>query len=636
MKNNGAVSILASFVTLKVLNDTKKYNNSYQILTEFIKYVISTESIYKFSAVEMKNLLNSIFGFKIPEAVIKTTLKNQSFITRADNMYSVDMNNILCDADFLKTKENAESNNSSIINLLIEYIKSKEPDMEIDKQRLTKDFISFLLDDQQNSSGYYINLIGEFILKNENDKNLQESLRAISEGSIIYIGLNHNISETGSITKKLTLYLGTEVLFSLAGFNGEIYKQLAEDFFSQVKVANTNGVKISLKFFAEIKDEIDGFFDSAAMIIDGQSQSVDTVAMKAILNNCKTSSDVKVKKADFYHKLKITYGIVLDDCKDYYCPDNEKYNLESMQYTEVQQQNAWRFISHINKLRKGKIYVNYTDVEYLYVTNTKLTINASREQVEKDKFLNADLDIVGYAVSLNKITNLLWVKLGGGFGKYDYPTNINSVLRARVVLAASLSHNVSEMYQKLKDEHSKGLITEEQLAARIIALKEKTLLPEELEGDSIEDIMDFSADYICRFEEEFKKNKRALYEKEKAIENLNENHNAIMKVKEQEVNEANRIAEEEKNKNKELKEKLTFFEEKEIRNEEKRKKRKNIILFSIKTIVRFVVIIIILLVAVAFFKSDSNVLAIICAILDILAIISSSYAIIKKDIIKYF
>ena len=73
MKNKGAVAILTSFVTLKVLNDTKKYNSSYQILSEFIKYIISTESLYNFSAVKMKNLLNSVFGFNIPEVVIKTT-----------------------------------------------------------------------------------------------------------------------------------------------------------------------------------------------------------------------------------------------------------------------------------------------------------------------------------------------------------------------------------------------------------------------------------------------------------------------------------------------------------------------------------------------------------------------------------
>lgn len=236
MKNKGAVAILTSFVTLKVLNDTKKYNSSYQILSEFIKYIISTESLYNFSAVKMKNLLNSVFGFNIPEVVIKTTLKNIPFIERSDNIYRVNMTNVLCDTNFLETKQNAENNNISIINFLTEYIISKQPDKEIDEHKLTKDFIAFLLDDQQNNSGDYIDIIGEFILKHEKDENLQESLRAIEEGSIIYIGLNNNIGETGSITKKLTLYLGTEVLFSLAGFNGEIYKQLAEDFFVKLKL----------------------------------------------------------------------------------------------------------------------------------------------------------------------------------------------------------------------------------------------------------------------------------------------------------------------------------------------------------------------------------------------------------------
>lgn len=52
------------------------------------------------------------------------------------------------------------------------------------------------------------------------------------------MGLSHSIGENGSITKPLTLYLGTEILFSLAGYNGEIFQQFADDFFAQARIAN--------------------------------------------------------------------------------------------------------------------------------------------------------------------------------------------------------------------------------------------------------------------------------------------------------------------------------------------------------------------------------------------------------------
>ena len=79
---NKSISILASFSTLKILSDTKKYKNSYQILSEFICYIISTQKIYTFTASEMKNKLKTVFGVNIPEAVVKTTSKNLPFVTK--------------------------------------------------------------------------------------------------------------------------------------------------------------------------------------------------------------------------------------------------------------------------------------------------------------------------------------------------------------------------------------------------------------------------------------------------------------------------------------------------------------------------------------------------------------------------
>ena len=100
-------------------------------------------------------------------------------------------------------------------------MQSKLGDSEVCIESLTKELIGFLIDEQQNTFSKYSDLIGEFVLKNEQDKEIQEGLNNIREGSILYIGLIHNIGETGSITKPLTLYLGTEILFSLVGYNKE-------------------------------------------------------------------------------------------------------------------------------------------------------------------------------------------------------------------------------------------------------------------------------------------------------------------------------------------------------------------------------------------------------------------------------
>ena len=87
-------------------------------------------------------------------------------------------------------------------------------------------------------------------------------------------------------------------------------------------------------------------------------------------------------------------------------------------------------------------------------------------------------------------------------------------------MATCITHNVERVYSDIKEQFKNGEITEEKLAARIITLKKKPSLPEEIEGDSIEESMDFSAEYLSRFEEEVKTNKNLLKEKNQIIQDL--------------------------------------------------------------------------------------------------------------------
>ena len=240
MDITNSISLLASFATIKSLSDAKKYHNSYQILAEFIRYIIVTDSLHSFQANEMKNKLNERFGFSIPESVVKTASKRIDNINLVNGNYTVQKTEI--DAVFEEKKNEADSINDNIINLLTEYVRSRSDNFNVEKEDLTKALIKFLVEDQ-HTSGNYIELISEFILINEQNEKIQEGLNRIREGSILYLGINHNIAETGSITKSLTLYLGTEILFSLAGYNGEIYKQLADDFYNIVRSANLSRKK---------------------------------------------------------------------------------------------------------------------------------------------------------------------------------------------------------------------------------------------------------------------------------------------------------------------------------------------------------------------------------------------------------
>ena len=90
MAKENATSLLASFATLKTLSDAKKYTNSYQLLSEFICYIIGTHKINTFSSIEMKNQLKRVFDFDVPEAVVVTSCKSVESISKSNGLFVVD------------------------------------------------------------------------------------------------------------------------------------------------------------------------------------------------------------------------------------------------------------------------------------------------------------------------------------------------------------------------------------------------------------------------------------------------------------------------------------------------------------------------------------------------------------------
>lgn len=619
--NKQSTSILASFVTLKSLTETKTYQSSYQLLSEFIEYIIIEDSVYNFSAIEMKNKLKEFFGFDIPEAVIKTATKSLSYVTKVKTAFQVNHSHIDEMRNKIKilneAKLSAERNSSNILSMLQRYIEEQSPGEIIDQNALEHDFISFLVADQQSYNGKYTRLIGAFIISHENDIKLQECLNDIREGSILYIGINYNINETGSIIKPLTLFLDTEVLFSLMGYNGTIYEQLAKDFYEQVKNANSKERKIHLRYFSDVKKEIDDFFSAATMIVEGKKMPSEKAAMKFITNGCKTAADVKIKQADFYHKLQLAYNIIEDQKTDYYAEANNLNNLESLENNE-QELDAWKFISHINKLRKGKVFNTNLDSEYLFVTNTNDVLRVSREQVECLKRTEARSSVNDYAVSVDWATNILWFKLGNGFGRKEYPANINTVLKAKVVLASNIAHDISKVYNETKKQYEQGKITVEQVAARITALRKQTVLPEELSNENIDEKMEVSSDYVARFEEEVRLNREKLEQKD------------------EELLQKDKIIEEQSVQNREMKEKISFFETKEKELREKKERRRKVKKFAFTVMLRVAVFILItVLVVLAVKYINQTFLNVALITVDVVAAIVSLRKILKSDIEKY-
>ena len=278
MNNKYSNSIMASYATFKELYKSKKYSSPYQILSEFIKYIIVSKSLYAFTSVDIQRYLKEEFGFNPPIAVIRTALKGMKDVFLDHDEYrAINPGN---NKEFRLYRQQSEEKSKIITEALLSY--SEENSItNVDRGKLTQELIAFVLD--EDGTPEYQQLISEFLLLNENNDRIKDAVYNIREGSILYSGLAFNISEFGSLSKPITLFLDTEILFDIIGLNGSLFKTLADDLLNLVKTANRGGTLIVLRYFSKVYEEINQYFYRAERIVSGQGEINLSTAMKKIV-----------------------------------------------------------------------------------------------------------------------------------------------------------------------------------------------------------------------------------------------------------------------------------------------------------------------------------------------------------------
>ena len=642
--------VMASYVTYKELFRGKKYKSPYQILAEFIKYIIIQEKIYQFSCLEIKKMIVDTFGFKLPNAVLKSALKKVECVEengRRDE-YSVDYKKINIDSSFEMYKKNAEQENVRLMTKLVEFTEERfcEKLDESKKQELLVDFMAYLLD--ESNGGDFQDIISIFILKNQENK---EQIQAIREGCILYTGINYDINEVGSIAENLTLYLDVEILFDLYGYNGEIFQTLAIDMIKLAQEANKKKKYIKLRYFEDTKREIEDFFRRAEDIVTGKALLKENIAMKAIVSGCNDVTDISDKQSDFFHTLQYQYGILEDENRGYYEKEQYEANLEGLCLDGIDMndssiQESIKVISHINKLRKNKSFFDYLKSEYIFVTETRKTIEISNKITEMiSEGDEIDGKYVGYVINMNFLTNLLWYKMSKGFGGDELPQNVNAIIKAKIVLSNYIAQNVAKTYDECKVAYEKGDITSEQFAARLIALKNKNIRPEEISVEGIEEDLNFDPDNIRKFEEESNWQKLKLKEKEQELKDIRKSYietnqkvdsmqqelaltredqkeqNKILTKQEKVIEEQSKIINEQKVR-------IEKFEMQERNKEVKKEKRRKVIRFIWHIIIRIVVLVSIVIISYLATKAIKADLATsLSIIVTVIGIIISSTAV---------
>lgn len=653
-----AISVLASYATLRSVFESKQYKNIYQLLSEFIKYVIISEKKHVFTSSDMKNMLKKSFGFDLPEAVVRTALKGAPFTRSEPGQFVVTDLEDQQDDQFEKSKMDADKEEHYLADRLLEYAQKTSPEVPWDSEMMMQELMTYLLEpDHEGGRSEYRELISKFILSCEDNERIQSNLNSIREGVVLYLGLNNNIAEVGKITNRITLYLATEILFSLSGYNGVIYEDLAMDFINLVKKANSPSKMISLSYFPETKKEIEDFFYKAEKIVERKEPYLDRPAMKAIINGCSNSTEVSEKLADFYHNLQLKFGITCDEKTRFYSKELDAYNLESKE-TDPKNEEGLKFVSHINKLRRGKKSATELDSGYLYITNTNSILVISYQEAQKANTKDREKHekMFGYAVSLDHITNILWYKLGSGFGNQGYPKNVQAVLKAKSLLSSKIIQQISKSFEQAKADYESGNLTKEKVASRMIVLRQKPTLPEELTSDNIDKSLDFTDDYLDHYETDAQQNAAAMAEMASELEYMRTKDQQREKEAYQKAVTMAQMAQEleemrikdqyQEAQNKALEAQVAAFERekeeqrKEAQRKENRKSFVKMLIFKIVVIIALIVAYVWIVLELQKRKIESPVFATIGSLLGLLvdgvAVLGLLYSIIKKDYEKCF
>lgn len=558
------VRSLAAFTVIGELYDNG--SDIYEIISEFIKEIIISENMFKFNLIDIKESLKKTYSFKIPTEIIKASLKRLK-ITRYHGNYTVKDWSHLKSNSIKDSQNELVVENKIIIQNLVDFVESNSENTLVKKEKemLVQSFCSFLLD--ESSGQAFSDLISAYIIKNKGDTKFTNTLNSIKEGVVLYTGINYDSDFNKSGWKSyMNIYLDTQMLFHFIGYNGIAFKESFQEFYDLIKEVNKKAQKrlIKLKYFREVKEEVNRYFDKAEEIVMKKEMLDPKIsAMDEIVKGCKKASEVILKRTEFFqffeekniHECQIT---------DYYEENNYKYNIEdaatleyfSETYDPQKIKMSVKFLNYINILRKGAECRSINETNYILLTDKNDTINmANHSLIKKDKE-------VPLAMKQSSFTKKLWIRLNKGFGG-TMPRSFDVITKAQKILAKHINDSVAEKFETVKSRYNSGDLTQDNVLAAIVELRSRVKKPEDInENDTAEILEDINEEGIERIvnEQSFLTNRAKIKEQE---------NNSLVK----EVKEKDRIIEYYK-KNEKLNE-LKNLENKLIQKQKKLNKKVN-------------------------------------------------------------
>lgn len=486
--------LAATAVFAELVNNSIDYK---EVINNFILSIYSLEKKYSMDSQAVCGGLIKHYDFDIPEAVIRTqliSLYKKDHIDYRGGNYIVSPDILEKNSEISKELGIKTQLQNSIFDKLIKYITDlSAPGTIIKREEIDTYFVNYLFDESFN--GEYSGPVSTFILQNSNDDNFKNELNLIREGIIILKGLKYSSDSDDDLQfrNELHIYLDTEHVFSLNGYNGELHKKIAMDFYDLVRDLNSKQPvkKIFLHYFEDAKIEIERLFISAINIFQKKkTKDISSTAMKFILNGITDKSDIIRKESKFFENLK-NMGIFEADLIEIPAEEFASYNLESntvlqrysAQYKEDDIINVLKCFTNINYLRRGKNQKNLDNIKHILVSGDSLTRRISSDNDAKIEETN-----FSFSTDIYYITQRLWFKLNKGFGfRGKLPTTLDVVSKAQVILSNKLNNVVRERFDKIKKDIIDGTRTENEVKSYFVKLRDTAAKPEDLNFENIDE-----------------------------------------------------------------------------------------------------------------------------------------------------
>ncbi|SEI14289.1 hypothetical protein SAMN05660691_04187 [Rheinheimera pacifica] len=490
--------------SLAVFGQTYKNNeNIIDAIAAFSEATIVKRNLKSFTCSELTRNINEEFSFTLPEGVIATSLKRINHLEKTKEkpvsyIYTPSEEQETSNRNLLLRISEAEEKNSKLLLAIQEYIelKLKRILSNHEIEELSHSFTSFM---QDNANGKkFSEHISAFIISKSEDSDFIEHIQEIKDGSIIEAGIrfNNNISDTGAWKQKITIILGTEIIFHLAGYNGDVFKQITEEFLSYITEINSaKQDKIKLRYFSETLEEVNLFFSKAEDIVSGKDKALPHLsAMVHLTNGCNDRLTLLTKKQNLARLLQVKKIKLLED-EDFFSEANHQYNIiNSSISNQIQaemrheiKESHLKELNYINILRKGDSQ-RFDNITHILVTENYKMLSIAWSPLLKDK------GNVPLATNLNFMISKFWFKLNRGFGSQIKTVAFDVITKAKIVLSSKVNESVSKRLDELKSDFANGRLDKETATGILADCRSDVRRPEEITSEETEQILSLIED----------------------------------------------------------------------------------------------------------------------------------------------